>query len=69
MISLIKEVTSPSISLEEGDTVIWKDKRYTITDTEKLMGEDIDTGELKELTKDNLFKEETQCIPITFNMI
>lgn len=66
--SMISEST-PTISLENGDTVIQNDKRYTIIDKENLIGEDEVTGEQVTLTTDNLIKEETQCIPVKFKMI
>lgn len=59
----------PAISLEDGDTVIWNNERYTITDKENLIGKNEVTGELVTLTTDNLIKEETQCIPVEFKMI
>ena len=59
----------PAISLEDGDTVIWNNERYTITDKENLIGKNEVTGELVTLTTDNLIKEETQCIPVKFKMI
>ena len=66
--SMISEST-PTISLENGDTVTQNGKRYTIIDKENLIGEDEVTGEQVTLTTDNLIKEETQCIPIKFKMI
>lgn len=66
--SMISEST-PTISLENGDTVTQNDKRYTIIDKENLIGEDEVTKEQVTLTTDNLIKEETQCIPIKFKMI
>lgn len=72
MISYIESISSestPTISLENGDTVIQNGKRYTIIDKENLIGEDEVTKEQVTLTTDNLIKEETQCIPVKFNMI
>lgn len=72
MISYIESLTSetnPSISLENGDTVIWNGERYTIVNKETLLAEKENTGEPVTLTTDNLIKEETQCIPIKFKMI
>lgn len=72
MISYIESMSSestPTISLENGDTVIQNGKRYTIIDKENLIGEDEVTEEQVTLTTDNLIKEETQCIPVKFNMI
>lgn len=66
--SMISEST-PTISLENGDTVTQNGKRYTIIDKENLIGEDEVTKEQVTLTTDNLIKEETQCIPIKFKMI
>lgn len=66
--SMISEST-PTISLENGDTVTQNGKRYTIVDKENLIGEDEATGEQVTLTTDNLIKEETQCIPVKFKMI
>lgn len=66
--SMISEST-PTISLENGDTVTQNDKRYTIIDKENLIGEDEVTKEQVTLTTDNLIKEETQCIPVKFKMI
>ena len=61
--------STPTISLENEDTVIWNNERYTITDKENLIGKNEVTGELVTLTTDNLIKEETQCIPVEFKMI
>ena len=72
MISYIESISSestPTISLENGDTVTQNGKRYTIIDKENLIGEDEVTEEQATLTTDNLIKEETQCIPVKFNMI
>lgn len=72
MISYIESISSestPTISLENGDTVTQNGKRYTIIDKENLIGEDEVTEEQVTLTTDNLIKEETQCIPVKFNMI
>lgn len=72
MISYIEAITSsstPIISLENGDTVIWNNERYTIVNKETMLAEKEDTGEPVTLTTDNLTKEETQCIPIEFKMI
>lgn len=72
MISYIESINSestPTISLENEDIVIWNGKRYTIVDKENLIGEDEVTREQVTLTTDNLIKEETQCIPIKFKMI
>ena len=72
MISIVESITSsstPTISLENEDTVIWNGKRYTIIDKENLIGEDEVTKEQVTLTTDNLIKEETQCIPVKFKMI
>lgn len=72
MISYIESIISestPTISLENGDTVIQNGKRYTIIDKENLIGEDEVTKEQVTLTTDNLIKEETQCIPVKFKMI
>lgn len=72
MISYIESISSestPTISLENGDTVTQNGKRYTIIDKENLIGEDEVTKEQVTLTTDNLIKEETQCIPVKFNMI
>ena len=72
MISYIESIISestPTISLENGDTVIQNGKRYTIIDKENLIGEDKVTKEQVTLTTDNLIKEETQCIPVKFKMI
>lgn len=72
MISYIESIISestPTISLENGDTVTQNGKRYTIIDKENLIGEDEVTKEQVTLTTDNLIKEETQCIPIKFKMI
>lgn len=72
MISCIESIISestPTISLENGDTVTQNGKRYTIIDKENLIGEDEVTKEQVTLTTDNLIKEETQCIPIKFKMI
>lgn len=72
MISYIEAITSsstPTISLENGDTVIWNNERYTIVNKETMLAEKEDTGEPVTLTTDNLTKEETQCIPIEFKMI
>lgn len=66
--SMISEST-PTISLENGDTVTQNGKRYTIIDKENLIGEDEVTKEQVTLTTDNLIKEETQCIPVKFKMI
>ena len=66
--SMISEST-PTISLENGDTVTQNSKRYTIIDKENLIGEDEVTKEQVTLTTDNLIKEETQCIPVKFKMI
>lgn len=66
--SMISEFT-PTISLENGDTVTQNGKRYTIIDKENLIGEDEVTKEQVTLTTDNLIKEETQCIPVKFKMI
>ena len=68
MISCIESIT-PTISLENGDTVTQNGKRYTIIDKENLIGEDEVTKEQVTLTTDNLIKEETQCIPVKFKMI
>lgn len=65
----LKSENIPAISLEDGDTVIWNNERYTITDKENLIGKNEVTGELVTLTTDNLIKEETQCIPVEFKMI
>lgn len=72
MISYIESMSSestPTISLENGDTVTQNGKRYTIIDKENLIGEDEVTEEQVTLTTDNLIKEETQCIPVKFKMI
>lgn len=69
IIDSLKSENIPTISLEDGDTVIQNGKRYTIVDKENLIGEDEVTGEQVTLTADNLIKEETQCIPIKFKMI
>lgn len=72
MISYIESIISestPTISLENGDTVTQNGKRYTIIDKENLIGEDEVTKEQVTLTTDNLIKEETQCIPVNFKMI
>lgn len=72
MISYIESISSestPTISLENGDTVTQNGKRYTIIDKENSIGEDEVTKEQVTLTTDNLIKEETQCIPVKFNMI
>ena len=72
MISYIESIISestPTISLENGDTVTQNGKRYTIIDKENLIGEDEITKEQVTLTTDNLIKEETQCIPVKFKMI
>lgn len=72
MISYIESISSestPTISLENGDTVTQNGKRYTIIDKENLIGEDEVTKEQVILTTDNLIKEETQCIPVKFKMI
>lgn len=72
MISYIESMVSestPTISLENGDTVTQNGKRYTIIDKENLIGEDEVTKEQVTLTTDNLIKEETQCIPVKFKMI
>lgn len=72
MIAIIDSLRAkniPAISLEDGDTVIWNNERYTITDKENLIGKNEVTGELVTLTTDNLIKEETQCIPVEFKMI
>lgn len=72
MISCIESISSestPTISLENGDTVTQNGKRYTIIDKENLIGEDEVTKEQVTLTTDNLIKEETQCIPVKFKMI
>ena len=72
MISYIESISSestPTISLENGDTVTQNGKRYTIIDKENLIGEDEITKEQVTLTTDNLIKEETQCIPVKFKMI
>ena len=72
VISIVESITSsstPTISLENEDTVIWNNERYTITDKENLIGKNEVTGELVTLTTDNLIKEETQCIPVKFKMI
>lgn len=72
VISIVESITSsstPTISLENEDTVIQNGKRYTIIDKENLIGEDEVTKEQVTLTTDNLIKEETQCIPVKFNMI
>lgn len=69
IIDSLKSENIPTISLEDGDTVIQNGKRYTIVDKENLIGEDEVTGEQVTLTTDNLIKEETQCIPIKFKMI
>lgn len=72
VISIVESITSsstPTISLENEDTVIWNGKRYTIIDKENLIGEDEVTKEQVTLTTDNLIKEETQCIPVKFKMI
>lgn len=72
MISYIESISSestPTISLENGDTVTQNGKRYTIIDKENLIGEDEATKEQVTLTTDNLIKEETQCIPVKFKMI
>lgn len=72
MISYIESISSestPTISLENGDTVTQNGKRYTIIDKENSIGEDEVTKEQITLTTDNLIKEETQCIPVKFNMI
>ena len=69
IIDSLKSENIPTISLEDGDTVIWNSKRYTIIDKENLIGEDEVTKEQVTLTADNLIKEETQCIPIKFKMI
>ena len=69
MLSIVKSITAkptPTISLENGDTVIWEGQRYTIIDKENLLGEDEVTKIPVTLTTDNLIKEETQCIPIKF---
>ena len=66
--SMISEST-PTISLENGDTVTQNGKRYTIIDKENLIGEDEVTKEQVTLTTDNLIKEETQCIPVKFKII
>lgn len=72
MISIVESIASsstPTISLENGDTVTQNGKRYTIIDKENLIGEDEVTKEQVTLTTDNLIKEETQCIPVKFKMI
>lgn len=72
MISYIESISSestPTISLENGDTVTQNGKRYIIIDKENLIGEDEVTKEQVTLTTDNLIKEETQCIPVKFKMI
>lgn len=72
MIAIIDSLQSkniPAISLENGDTVIWNNERYTITDKETMLAEKENTGEQVTLTTDNLIKEETQCIPVEFKMI
>lgn len=72
VISIVESITSsstPTISLENGDTVTQNGKRYTIIDKENLIGEDEVTREQVTLTTDNLIKEETQCIPVKFKMI
>lgn len=72
MISLINSITpssTPTTSLENGDTVIQNGKRYTIIDKENLIGEDEVTKEQVTLTTDNLIKEETQCTSIEFKNI
>ena len=48
MISIVESIASsstPTISLENEDTVIWNGKRYTIIDKENLIGEDEVTKE------------------------
>lgn len=72
VISIVESITSsstPTISLENGDTVTQNGKRYTIIDKKNLIGEDEVTEEQVTLTTDNLIKEETQCIPVKFKMI
>lgn len=72
MIKIIDSLESeniPTISLENGDIVIWNNERYKITDKENLIAENEDTGMSVTLTTDNLIKEETQCIPVKFKMI
>ena len=72
MISYIESITSPStptISLENGDTVTQNNERYTIINKETMLAENEVTKEQVTLTTDNLIKEETQCIPIKFKMI
>lgn len=68
IIESIKHSSAPTISLENGNTVIWNNERYTITDKENLIAEKEDTKESVKLTTDNLIKEETQCIPIKFTL-
>ena len=68
IIESIKHSSTPTISLENGNTVIWNNERYTITDKENLIAEKEDTKESVKLTTDNLIKEETQCIPIKFTL-
>lgn len=68
-IEAINSSSTPTISLENGDTVIWNNERYTIVNKETMLAEKEDTGEPVTLTTDNLTKEETQCIPIEFKMI
>lgn len=72
MISYIESIISestPTISLENGDTVTQNNERYTIVNKETMLAENEVTGEQVTLTTDNLIKEETQCIPIKFKMI
>jgi hypothetical protein len=59
IIESIKHSSTPTISLENGNTVIWNNERYTITDKENLIAEKEDTKESVKLTTDNLIKEET----------
>ena len=68
IIDSLKSENIPTISLENGDTVIQNGKRYTIIDKENLIGEDEVTKEQVTLTTDNLIKEETQCIPVKFTL-
>ena len=68
IIDSLKSENIPTISLEDGDIVIWNNERYKITDKENLIAENEDTGMSVTLTTDNLIKEETQCIPIKFTL-
>lgn len=58
--------STPTISLENDDYVIWNSKRYKVIDASAMLAEDVDTKVQITLSQDELYKEETACTPIPY---